>query len=151
MMFTCLNEAISVALEKRWGFHYRQFIPREIIAMYRKEASNHYPQLLKVNEFHIEAVEKLFERADLDTNLFELIAPIYSGRFDKDGKLHVFKGKDCRDRAGDIQIAPAQVEHFMKTVIHDEWRQEMRTAEFTFERAGLTALSSEMPYTTYGD
>lgn len=149
-MQNSLNDAIAEALEGKWGFHYRQFIPREIIAMYRKEAGNHYPQLLKVKEFHIEAVHQLFKRAGLDTNLFAQITPIYSGRIDDNGKLHVFKGNDCKDRAGDIQIAPEHVEHFMKTVMHDEWRQEMSTDEFTFERADLLDLSSEMPYTTYG-
>ena len=150
-MRTSLNDAIAEALECKWGFHYRQFIPRDIIAMYRKEALSRYPQLLKVHEFHMETIEKVIANANLDTNLFPMIAQLYSGRLDEKGRLHIFKNKTVKERAGDIQISPEHVEHFMRTVMHDDWRQEMSTDEFTFERADLTSLSSDMPYTAYGD
>lgn len=151
LLHTSFNDAMAEAFEGKWGFHYRQFIPREIIAMYRDEARTHYPVLLKVREFHMEAIEKLIERAGLDTNLFAKVVPVYSGRIDEKGKLHIYKAKSCKERAGDIQIAPQHVEHFMATVIHDDWKQEMESNEFTFDRADLTSLSNNLPYTCYGD
>lgn len=147
---TSFNDAIAEALERKSGFHYRHFIPREIIAMYRDEAKTHYPILLKVREFHMEAVEKLIERAGLDDNLFPKVVPVYSGKIDENGNVHIYKSRNTRERSGDIQIACSHAEHFMSTVIHDDWRQEMSSNVFAFERADLTALSDDMPYTTYG-
>lgn len=150
MMQTSLNDAIAIALEKKWGFHYRHFIPREIIAMYRKEASQHYPQLLKVEEFHIEAVHKLIERAGLDVNLFSLITPVYSGKFDDKGKLHIYKAKNCFDRRGDIQIGSStHLNEFMSSVIHDDWQQEIGNGEFQFLREDLKYLPDNLPYQLY--
>lgn len=137
-------------MECKWGFHYRQFVPREVIVTYRHSASSVNPELLNSNKLDMSTVQAFIKRAGLDTNLFKLITPIYSGRFDDDGNIHLFKGETPLLRNGDIQIAPAFVEHFMKTVVHNDWKQEMSTNEFQFERANLVGLSSEMPYTTYG-
>lgn len=146
-----LNEAIAEVLECKWGFHYRQFIPRKIIAMFRQEVINHSHALGSAKEFHIEEIQQIIDHAGLDTNLFPIIVPIYSGKIDEKGNVHIYKSHRCKDRSGDIQIEPKHVEHFMKTVVHDDWRQEMSSNEFVFERADLTALGTEMSYRIYGD
>ena len=150
MHFEDLNEAILVALEKKWGFHHCHFVPRRAIALVRSKAQEHYPVLLKVNSMHLEAVEKLIERAQLTEEDFANLELIYSGTFDKTGKLHIYKSSQCGKRSGDIQIAPEHVDAFMVSVFHEEWRQTLIQGNFNFIRADLKYIPDDLPYMLYG-
>lgn len=150
MHFEDLNEAISVALEKKWGFHHSHFVPRSAIALVRSKVREHYPVLLKVQSMHLEAVEKLIERAQLSEEDFAELELTYSGTFDETGKLHIYKSRKCGKRSGDIQIAPEHVDGFMGSVFHDEWRQTLIQGNFYFMRTELKYIPDDLPYMLYG-
>ena len=149
MEYEDLNEAISVALENKWGFQSSVFVPRSAIALVRGAVHAYSPELFNAKGFYLESIEKVIKTAKWTDSSFTHLEPIYSGSIDKSGKLHIYKAEKPYDRYGDVEIEPQHVDVFMGSVFHYDWKQTLPFGDFSFWRTDLQYLPKDFQYITY--
>lgn len=145
----CFNGRVGLALENKYGFSVCDLVPREVVALYRAEARVRIPELLESQECLQSEIENLIADVGWDEATLSRVTPTYSARFEENGHLSVYIGEKPLSRRGDITVEAEKLDVFMETVMHIDWRQELTSSEFTFNRALLVYLPDDFHYSPF--
>ena len=145
MFYEHLNEAIYGTLAKEWGFYEERFVPRTLVQELRRTVLTYFPGVLKLDEVHSDTINSAIKKEGLDQSYFDTFQPNYSGFITDTGTVRIMKS-DVNEKNGQFRVYSGSADDFMKTVIHDDWKQDMPSGEFVFERSRLGLLPNNIAY-----